>query len=255
MFFIFSKILYFIFTPILWILGLLLFSLFSKNTLLKRKTFVASVISLFLFSNTFVFEEVMRLWEIPGTQYNQLDSTYEAGIVLGGMMRKDNELDRIQFYRGSDRLMQCIELYKKGIVKKIFIVAGSGSLEFPENKEAYYAERFLLTIGIHPNDFILETKSRNTHENALLTKHFVDSIFPPNTKFLLITSASHMRRAKACFDKEGINVQSYSTDRLSSPRDFTPQAILVPEADTLCAWNAFFHETLGYLIYKLQGYL
>ena len=255
MFFIISKILYFIFTPILWIVVLLLCSLFSKNTLLKRKTFIAGVISIFFFSNTFVFEEVMRLWEIPGTLSNQLDSTYEAGIVLGGMMRKDNELDRIQFYRSSDRLLQCIELYKKGIVKKIFVAAGSGSLEFPEDKEAYYVEHFLLTIGIPRADFILENQSRNTHENALFAKHFTDSIFAPNTKFLLITSASHMRRAKACFDKEGVIVQSYSTDRLSSPRNFTLQAILIPEADILCSWNVFFHETLGYLIYKLQGYL
>ena len=232
-----------------------LFSLFCKDPSGKRKTFIAGVVSFLLFSNTFVFEEAMRLWEIPGTKYEQLDSSYEAGIVLGGMMRKDNELDRIQFNRSTDRLLQCVELYKKGVVKKIFIAAGSGSIEFPENKEAYYVERFLLTIGIPRTDFILETESRNTHENALYAKRMTDSIFTPHTKFLLFTSASHMRRAMACFEKEGVNVRPYSTDRLSSPRNFTFEALLIPNADTFSFWNSFFHETLGYVIYKVRGYV
>ena len=71
-----------------------------------------------LFSNSFLLEEVDRVWEIPAKHYEEL-KVYDAGIVLGGILSYDQQFDRIQFYRSSDRLFQAVELYKKGFIKKI----------------------------------------------------------------------------------------------------------------------------------------
>jgi uncharacterized SAM-binding protein YcdF (DUF218 family) len=253
MFFIFSKILAFFITPIVWIISLLLFSAFSKNEKRKKRALVTSIVLLFLFSNSFIFDECMRAWEIQATPISQLDSNYEVGVVLGGMIRYDQQFDRLQFDRGSDRLLQAVELYKKGIIKKILFTGGSGSLLLPEAKEAFYAQRFLLTLGIPAQDIIIETESRNTRENALFTKRILDEKFP-KTKILLITSAFHMRRAVGCFSKVGICLTPYSADRFSGPRKFAFDYLFIPGIDPFLGWNTLIHEITGYIIYKVAGY-
>lgn len=253
MFFILSKILAFIITPIVWVIGLLLFSLFSKNEKRKRRTFIGSIVLLIFLSNCFIFDECMRAWEIKAVSTEQLDSTYDIGVVLGGMIRYDEELDRLQFDRGSDRLLQAVELYKKGIIKKILFTGGSGSILIPEAKEAFYAQRFLLTLGIPQEDIIIETESRNTKENAVFTKKILDEKYP-DSKILLITSAFHMRRSMGCFSKVGLKPTPYSTDRFSGPRKLGFDHLLIPNMGALLGWDTLIHEMTGYMVYKIAGY-
>jgi uncharacterized SAM-binding protein YcdF (DUF218 family) len=253
MFFILSKILAFIITPILWIVVLLLIAVFSKNQKRKRRTLITAVILLFFFTNSFLFDEAMRRWEIPAVNDSELSSPYDAGIVLGGLLRIDRKLNRLQFEHRNDRLMQAVILYKKGIIRKIFFTSGSGSLEYPEMKEAPLAKRFLLDIGIPETDIIIESESNNTYENAVFSKPLLDSNFT-GRKFLLITSASHMRRSLGCFHKAGIEVTAYSTDRMSGPRKFSFDHVFIPNGSTLSAWDSLLHEMIGYLVYKMSGY-
>ena len=133
MFFFVSKILTSLFTPIVWVFVFFLFSFFTRNPKRKKRAFVFGLVLFYLFSNSFILEEVNRVWEIPATRYSDL-KTYDAGIVLGGILSYDRSYDRIQFYRSADRLFQAVELYKKGFIKKIFFVGGSGSIEFADIK-------------------------------------------------------------------------------------------------------------------------
>lgn len=254
MFFFFSKIISFLFNPIIWIFSLFLFSLVSKNTRIKKKSFLGALILFYLFSNSFLLEEVSRVWELPATYYKDL-KIYDAGIVLGGILSYDQQYDRIQFQRGADRLLQAVELYKTGNIKKIFFTGGSGSIEFADAKEGMFVKRYLLTLGIPENDIWIENESRNTRENAFFAKQFLDKHAYGEGKFLLITSGHHMRRALACFRKVGINVTPYSVDRNASlERHFTFDHLLLPNVHTLMWWEAVIHEWIGMLIYKIQGY-
>jgi uncharacterized SAM-binding protein YcdF (DUF218 family) len=254
MFFFLSKIITFIFTPIFWVFTLLLFSFFFRNPGKQKKYVLIAIALLYLFSNSFILEEVNRLWEVPATYYKDLKK-YEAGIVLGGMLSYDPDYDRIQFSRGADRLFQAVELYKMGFIKKIFFVGGSGSIEFSDMKEGTYVKRYLLAIGIPPEDVWVENESRNTRENAvnakaILLNHKIDS-----ADFLLITSGSHMRRALACFKAVGLAVSPYSVDRNASPRRrFYPDYLFIPSVNAFMWWDVILHEWIGLLVYKMQGY-
>lgn len=255
MFFIISKILAFLTTPIIWIVGLLFFSAFTKNAKRKKKTFIASILLVLFFSNSFIFGELMRLWEVPATKYEALDK-YDAGIVLGGMLFYDKGYDRIQFYKGTDRMLQAIELYKRGYIKKIFFVGGSGSIVDKDIKEGPLVKRYLLTLGIPEQDIIIEGESKNTRENALFSKSILDSLHLTNGKLLLITSGFHLRRSAACFKKVGINTYSYSTDRFTGEeRRWVFDYLFLPNADALENWNCFLHELVGCGIYFVAGYL
>ena len=254
MFFFISKIFSFLFTPIFWIFALLAFALFSKHTSRKRKALIWGIAVFYFFSNAFILEEFNRVWEVRATAYKDL-KTYDAGIVLGGMLFYDYEFNRIQFERGGDRLFQAIELYKTGYIKKIFFVGGSGSLQSPEMKEGFFVKRYLLTIGIPEKDIWIENESKNTRENAVNAKEFLTLNHAASGKFLLITSGYHMRRSLASFKVVGLDVSPYSVDRAASPvRRFTPDHLLIPNVNTLMWWNALIHEWIGMAVYKVRGY-
>lgn len=195
------------------------------------------------------------LWEVPSAKLSDR-KTYEAGIVLGGILNYDEENDRIQFQRSADRLFQAIELYKSGIIKKILFTGGSGSITLPNLKEGEFVKRYLIVIGIPENDIWIENESRNTHENAVDTKRLLEDKESTNEKFLLITSAYHMRRAMACFKKVKLNVTPYSVDNIAvKTGDLTLDTFLVPNVGALFWWDALIHEWIGMAIYKIQGYI
>jgi uncharacterized SAM-binding protein YcdF (DUF218 family) len=253
MFFILSKILAFIISPITWIIALLFISVFSKNTRRKKKSLVSALVLLLFFSNSFLFDVCMKLWEVPAIAENQLKTTYDAGIVLGGIMSYDPAIDRVQFNRRNDRLMQAVVLYKKGIIKKIFFTSGSATILRTDAIEAHPVRDFLHEIGINPNDIVIEDASRNTRENALFSKPILEKNFPGG-KFLLITSAFHMRRGIGCFKKVGIETTPFSTDRYNGPRKYVFDYLFIPTSDTLFNWDTLVHEMVGYLTYKIFGY-
>jgi uncharacterized SAM-binding protein YcdF (DUF218 family) len=253
MFFILSKILQFVIMPQFWIIILLIIAIISKNEKARRKSLIAALCFTLFFSNKFIFEECARIWEIPARTYSSLKK-YDAGIVLGGMMTYDQHFDRLQFYRGSDRLLQAIELYKRGYIKKIIFTGGSGSISHQDQKEAYFVKRYLLTLGIPETDFFIESESKNTHENAIFTKSLLDKVnFKGN--FLLITSAFHMRRSLGCFDKAGIITEPYSTDRYAGPRKFEFDHLFIPDASAMYDFSNLIHEIVGYITYKIVGYV
>ena len=253
MFFALSKLLQFIITPIIWIIILFLSGFFSRIQSRKKNYLRWALIFTLFFSNTFLFCEFSRLWEIPATHYQNL-KTYDVGIVLGGMSVYDEDIDRAQFFRGADRLIQAIELYRRGIIKKIIFTGGSGRLLHPEMKEGNYIKRYLLYLGIPQKDFLIESESKNTHESALLTKELIDK---ENIKgnFLMITSSFHMRRGLGCFGKAGIKVEPYSTDRYAGPRVFLFENLFIPNSSTLENWTLLIHEMVGFVTYKMAGYL
>jgi uncharacterized SAM-binding protein YcdF (DUF218 family) len=250
MFFILSKILHFLLSPLVWIVLLLIFSTITAYPNRKKTGFKWAFILILFFSNPFILDECMRMWEVPASAYNEL-KTYKVGIVLGGMSVYDSKLDRAQFFRASDRLMQAVELYKKGVIKKILFSGGSGRLLHPEMKEGNYINRYLLSMGVPSDDFIIESESRNTYENAVLTKQLIE----PTDTFLLITSAIHMKRSLACFQKQNVNVIPYSTDRYAGPRKYEFEHLFIPDASTLYNWTSLIHEVFGYVNYKIVGYV
>jgi len=196
----------------------------------------------------------MRTWEIQTIKESELKGTYDIGIVLGGMMSYDSQLDRLQFSKGVDRLLQAVQLYEDGIIKKILITSGSGSITYPELKESPLLKRYLQTINIPDKDIIIETESKNTRENALFSTPLIKKA-APGGRYLLITSAFHMRRSIGCFNRLGIKVTPYSADRYSGgPRRWAPDFLFIPNPEAFEAWNILIHEIIGYCVYKVMGY-
>lgn len=255
MFFILSQILSFLFNPHTWIITLLLLALFLKNKKKAKRCLVSVAITALFFTNPFITDEVIRIWEYPITQDKELAANYDAGVVLGGgMVTIDTDYDRMTFRDNTDRIFQAVGLYKTGRIKKMLISSGSGSLLYRNMLESALLKRYLLTVGIPDSVILIDSLSDNTHQNAVNSAKILHKEFPSG-KFLLITSSIHMRRAIGCFKKAGIEVTPYSTCKLTGRRIFNIDHLFIPSLEALEAWDKLIHEVIGYAVYAIWGYL
>jgi len=215
---------------------------------------LVSIIMFLFFSNSFITDGFIRLWERPVVKIQDIDEVYDVGIVLGGgMITYEKQTDKLTFRSNVDRIMQAVELYKAGKIKDILISGGPGSLLYRDMYEAVLLKRFLLKIDIPDSIIYIDSVSDNTHQNAVFSKEIIDEIFPDG-KFLLITSAIHMKRAKACFSKTGIEVDEYCTNKYVGERRYQFDYLFVPFMVNFLLWDELIHEVIGSIVYSIMGY-
>lgn len=256
MFFILSKILDFLLNPLTWILAGLLCSLLVTGSKWKKRWLVITLSTAFFFTNPFIINKIFHLWEVDPYASGTIKEPYDAAIVLGGSLRYYDEATKRPVYSLSvDRLMQAMALFKEGKVKKLILSGGSGMVLQPDEKESLILYRVLMESGIPPEAVLLESESRNTYENAVYSAALIRKEFSTGSRFLLITSAFHMRRSLACFAKTGMTVTPYPVDEKAGERPLSPDNTIVPDAQCLVSWDMLLHEWFGMLTYRLAGYI
>jgi uncharacterized SAM-binding protein YcdF (DUF218 family) len=227
---------------------------YIKNKLWKKRLLWSFVIMFCFFSNGFIVNRFVSLWEVNGIKAENLEQ-FENGIVLSGMFEYNKDLDRISARRGADRIWQAIQLYKNNKIKKIIITGGSGYVLKKGLHEASQLKKDLISLGIPEEDILVESKSRNTHENAQQTKLLIQKFGLSKQKNLLITSSMHMRRALASYEKEGIHCDPYTTDHYIIHSESISILEFIPSQKALIMWNKLIKEWVGYTIYSIMGYL
>lgn len=254
MFFVLSKVLNFLTNPLVFVFVSFIASVLVRNTRLKKRFFWIAFSLLLFFSNDFIANEAMRAWEGKPTLYASMNKVYDWGIVLTGVTANDRQpADRVYFHHGADRVLHAVQLYKKGIVKKILISGGSGALIVKNRPEADEIREVMLMAGVAATDILIERDSRNTHESAVKTKLILEK--QPGGNYLLVTSGFHMRRSVGCFKKAGLQVDSFRADFYAHPRYVTPDVLLVPRADAIGLWQKMFKEWAGLAAYWAAGYV
>lgn len=242
-------------SPFTWLLIALGFFFFTKRSKLKKWSKIAAISIALLFTNSIFFKEFMRLWEIPAVAINTIEE-HDVAIVLGGMFDFDNSANRLSAGRGSDRLWQALDLYYQGKVKKILISGDSGYISDRGLHEAEQIKEMLVIWNIPEEDIIVEGTSRNTYENALESTKILKNDYPEYNKFILVTSAFHMRRSRACFEKQNLNVTVYSTDQFTGgKRAYHWDEYIIPNPMNFVHWFTLIKEWVGYSTYKVMGYL
>jgi len=255
MFFALSKILNYFTQPLVIICVLLVASVLVKPGVWRKWLFRVGLGLLLFFSNDFIANEMMSLWEIKPTPYADIKKQYEYGILLTGVTRAQIEPnDRVYFSRGADRVTHSVQLYKLGIIKKILVSGGSGRLIDIGEREADDVAEALILMGVPKEDIEIENQSKNTHESAIAVKKILYEKGNPEN-CLLITSGYHMRRSEACFKKVGLNPDVFSTDFLTHKRTFTLDVLLIPKLDGLNTWTALIKEWVGFTAYWISGYV
>jgi len=167
-----------------------------------------------------------------------------AGTVIPPSAVKPYALPAEDTYR---RVEHAVWLYRYWKPLPI-LVCGGASVNSPPY--ALVMKRVLETEGIPPDRIWVETRSGNTHENAVygaavLRQHGVKRV-------ALVVEANGMLRASLSFEKQGVAVVPAPLWRNHLTRDITDY---VPgwrgislNADTL-------HEAVGLAYYRLRGWI
>jgi uncharacterized SAM-binding protein YcdF (DUF218 family) len=253
MFFIVSKLTYFIFSPYFWLTLYLLFILLRFRKIKAIKHLWILFLLLMIFGNRFIVNRVFRWYETPPVADAGIKKT-DVAVVLGGFSYYDFTLKRIHFNRSADRVFHAVRLYKKGLVRKILLSGGSGSLKKPYEREAPLIAAYLVEIGIPPEDLILDTLSRNTHENAVECARLLGIHGYDQSPQLLLSSGYHLPRALACFKKQQIAVIPYSVDGQGGDQQkLYPDDLILPSSSMFELWDIIIHEWFGFFMYKISG--
>src|SRR6186713_2917733 len=195
MFFFLSKTLNYLTMPLTIIFLMLVASAFLRNEKWKKRLFWIALATFFMFSNDFIANEVMNVWEIKPIPYEAMQP-HDIGIVLtGATLPFVTPHDRVYFTRGADRVTHTVQLYKLGLIKKILISGGSGRLTGESEPEADKFKAAMVMMGVPEASILLENETRNTAESAIEVKKLLDSLNVQAKDCLLITSAIHMRRS------------------------------------------------------------
>jgi len=257
MFFIFSKIIDFLFSPLNWIIALFIIAFILKNEVRKNTFLKLGFFTLIFFTNPFISN--LSLLLIPSCK-NQITLTKnkkaDIALVLGGMISYDDSKNQVTFNSNVNRVTKAVELYKNKKVNTIFISGGSGSVTYSEKREASLLKNYLIKYFNIPNkDIIIENKSNNTFENAKFTTEILKKEKLNKKRIILITSNTHFYRAQKCFEKQGIKTFILNEKRTKTREKWLPKNIFLPQSDILFVWDNLLHEIIGIITYKFAGYL
>lgn len=250
MFYLLSKLLAFLLIPFNWIVLLFIIFLIVKNKAVKKKLMASIIIIFIIFSNPYLFYKVSHAWQINEPKMIR-GKQYAGGIILGGLTSFDKN-GTGYFNEAGDRFIQTLKLYNQHIIQKIIVTGGSGIIIGNEPVEGNFLQQEFLKNKVNPQDLIIENKSRNTFENAVFTKHILDSLHINDT-LVLISSATHLRRASKVFFNVGITTTPYPSDFevLNAFHSFIDY--IWPNLSAMYGWTKIIKEVLGTVVYGLTG--
>lgn len=249
-----SKFIYLLIHPFTWLLITILLWAFLPNKKWSKRAKWTTIFIAFFFSNSVILSEAYLLLEVPSVNKAEIEQ-YDVGIVLGGMFSYDEDAERLSVRAGADRIWQAIDLYHAKKIDKIAIIGKNGVVGDKWMDESVLLKNQLVEWGIKESDLIIEKESLNTYQNALYTAELFANEYPDYSRFLLITTSYHMKRAQACFEKQGINVTPFPTGKKSKvKRDYKWHQFIIPSPDTMTDYFPLIKEIVGLLAYKIRGY-
>jgi uncharacterized SAM-binding protein YcdF (DUF218 family) len=174
-------------------------------------------------------------------------------IVLGGAMdeRVTAARGRAALNDAAERLVALVELARRYPQARIVFTGGSAALGGSDHTEAEAAAVFMSEIGLDPGRVILESRSRNTWENAELTRALVHPA--PGERWLLVTSAAHMPRSIGIFRRAGFPVTAFPVDYRTMGRPRALWRIDRHAIEALGLVDYAAHEYIGLAAYYLTG--
>ncbi len=263
MWFILSKFLPLLVVPLGLCLFLIVLALIFRNRAnLSRNLLLLLIAVIFISGNRWVATKAVQSLEwqhLPPAEIPQADAIVTLG---GGHRHQDWPRLIAEVGEAGDRYLLAGHLQQEGYADTI-IVSGGIIYQFGyENSEAQAILSVLKMLGVDEESVILEERSTNTYENAVETRKIVEE--QGFEKILLVTSALHMPRALALFEKQGLDVVAIPTDysitefelnQIVDPTFATVLLFIVPDVEYMAINSRVIREYIGIAVYRMLGRL
>lgn len=171
-------------------------------------------------------------------------------IVLGGPehMASSFYWNTLETNEAAERLLVMDKLLQYYPDLPVIYTSGSASIMNQQQKGADIVKGFFTGLA-GADRIIYERQSRNTYENAKLSKALINPDDP--RPWLLVTSAFHMPRSVGVFRQQGIKLIPYCVDHWSIPP--SARGIYFNFSDNLASLKMGFREWVGLTAYWLSG--
>lgn len=168
-------------------------------------------------------------------------------VVLGGGQTPDAKLPVTSQLSENSlvRLLEGIRIHNHLAESKLILSGGSFSGEVALARTLADVAK---TLGVKEKDMVLEETSQDTEDEAGLIEKIVEQ-----DRFILVTSASHMPRSMALFEKRGLRPVPAPTDYHARETKFEHLGTYFPSSRGLEKVEIAVHEYLGLLWGKLRG--
>jgi uncharacterized SAM-binding protein YcdF (DUF218 family) len=139
-------------------------------------------------------------------------------VVLGGAedSRANPPRELAGLNEAAERMTEAAALARRFPRARLVLSGGSAALLTAQAPEAIAMGRLLEALGVAGERITLESRSRDTYENAVFTRRLVNPA--AGERWLLITTAWHMPRAMGCFRQAGFAVEPWPVDYRTSGR-------------------------------------
>jgi uncharacterized SAM-binding protein YcdF (DUF218 family) len=256
MYFTLSKIFWLIFMPsnlIILTLALGGWLMLMRRRIIGSIVFLVGFVGLVIGAVSSLPDRALETLETRFPRCDDQMARVDGVIVLGGATNLIPSVvwDRFTVNEAGSRLIMMADLARRYPDAKIVFTGGYGSMFGKPISEADVIAKNISLFGLDPSRIIFETKSRNTIENALLTRDLVEP--KPEEKWLLVTSGSHMPRAYGMFRKAGFPVEACVSDYASKP-GYEDDDLNFDIADRLRLLNRVSREYIGLIAARLYDY-
>jgi len=235
------------------LLLVLILSFFNKNKffkILNSITLILFILIIFLPNGTYL------LWKLEDA-YSQpkfLPSNIDGILILGGGTDPFLTYQHSQIILNEkvERITESIKLMKKFPRAKIVYSEGASANGKTKLTNIDAAKMVYKQMGIDDNKIFFETKSKNTYENFIFSKKFINNI--NSDKWILLTSAYHMKRAMSVAKKLKLNFIPYPVDYRLQTHYKWKRIYIVKGRNFLINLNHFrlaAHEYIGLIVYYL----
>lgn len=256
-FFIFSKTLWMVASPInLLLFGALAGVLMSygRRALFGRVLALTAILILLaaaiLPAGMLLIAPLEDRFPIPS-----LDLAAPDGIiVLGGAIDDVTSAARGQtiFDEGGERITEAVILAKRYPKARVVYTGGTASFVLgAPSTEALRARELMTQMGVPGERITIEDKSRNTDENARFTAAIVHP--EPSQRWIIVTSAFHMPRAMGVFEKAGFQPIAYPVSFYTLGRWPDDLRLSFWPGRNLRIFELALHEWIGLAAYRASG--
>jgi uncharacterized SAM-binding protein YcdF (DUF218 family) len=194
-----------------------------------------------------------RPWAQP--KWDQLPKADALVVLGGGAGTTSGELMGLDMSNASDRLITGIELMRRGLAPELVMGGSIRESTDARPSEGVLSERLIRNWRLLDGPIHQLGRCANTYEEALSMSKLVKT--KGWKSVLLVTSASHMRRSVATFEKQGINVIPVPCAFRSKVNQIeaSPWWPTRPDAGKIELVSIWLYETIGYAAYRARGWL
>lgn len=264
MFVFLSKFLPPLFYPLgLTILLTLLAFLARNRPRLRNLALSTALVVILAASNAAVAQGLARSLEWRYLPEGEIPNAAAIVVLGGGTNPASAPRPMVETNSAGDRVLYAAKLYQAG--KAPVILASGGSITWLDNRPSTPAEEMgeiLKLVGVPQEAIWLQTSSQNTYEDALYSAAMLKE--KGIDRVILVTSAMHMPRSVALFEKQGIQVIPAPVDFAVTRQEARPLTWatlpsylvdLLPSAGSLNLTTNALKEYIGMLAYWLRGWL